>query len=102
MQIEDSFELSFRDNDVKLDIFFFYDDDDYVWNGGTQARTGKKIQVKISSIYFALIQCLTFACLMLNIIDKTVLKLSLLLLSLLLLLMLNLLKNFRNSVRKIM
>ncbi|XP_035218336.1 fukutin-like isoform X2 [Stegodyphus dumicola] len=39
-KVEDSFELSFRDNDIKLDLFFFYEESDYVWNGGTQARTG--------------------------------------------------------------
>lgn len=43
-KIEDSFELSFRDDDIKLDVFFFYEERDYVWNGGTQARTGKKFK----------------------------------------------------------
>ncbi|XP_077500425.1 ribitol-5-phosphate transferase FKTN-like [Amblyomma americanum] len=43
-KVEDSYELSFRDRDVKLDIFFFYEEDDHVWNGGTQARTGKKFK----------------------------------------------------------
>ncbi|GFY60796.1 fukutin [Trichonephila inaurata madagascariensis] len=43
-KVEDSFELSFRDNDLKLDIFFFYEEETYVWNGGTQARTGKKFK----------------------------------------------------------
>ncbi|KAL1470976.1 hypothetical protein MTO96_023899 [Rhipicephalus appendiculatus] len=42
--VEDSYELSFRDRDVKLDIFFFYEEDDHIWNGGTQARTGKKFK----------------------------------------------------------
>lgn len=42
--MEDSYELSFRDRDVKLDVFFFYEEDAYVWNGGTQARTGKKFK----------------------------------------------------------
>ncbi|RWS29852.1 fukutin-like protein, partial [Leptotrombidium deliense] len=37
---EDSFELSFRDGYLKLDIFFFYEESDVMWNGGTQARTG--------------------------------------------------------------
>ncbi|KAI1285502.1 Fukutin [Halotydeus destructor] len=41
---EDSFELSFRDGDLKLDVFFFYEDKDHVWNGGTQARTGLKFK----------------------------------------------------------
>jgi len=44
LQVEDSFELSFVGEDVKLDIFFFYEEADYMWNGGTQARTGKKFK----------------------------------------------------------
>ncbi|CAH2293888.1 fukutin [Pelobates cultripes] len=44
-KVEDSLELSFLgDDDVKLDIFFFYEDDDYMWNGGTQAKSGKKFK----------------------------------------------------------
>lgn len=43
-KIEDSFELSFKLDDMKLDIFFFYEDDRHMWNGGTQARTGKKFK----------------------------------------------------------
>lgn len=43
-QVEDSLELSFQGNDVKLDIFFFYDEGDIVWNGGTQAKSGKKFK----------------------------------------------------------
>lgn len=44
-KVEDSLELSFlgRD-DVKLDIFFFYEEEDYMWNGGTQAKSGKKFK----------------------------------------------------------
>ncbi|RWS17365.1 fukutin-like protein [Dinothrombium tinctorium] len=41
---EDSYELSFRDHDLKLDIFFFYEDENSIWNGGTQARTGFKFK----------------------------------------------------------
>ena len=42
---EDSLEFSFRSpDDIKLDIFFFYDDGDVMWNGGTQARTGRKFR----------------------------------------------------------
>lgn len=38
-------ELSFQgQDDVKLDIFFFYEETDHVWNGGTQAKTGKKFK----------------------------------------------------------
>lgn len=42
--IEDSYELSFQSGDMKLDIFFFYTELDHMWNGGTQARTGKKFK----------------------------------------------------------
>ncbi|XP_069023615.1 ribitol-5-phosphate transferase FKTN isoform X1 [Embiotoca jacksoni] len=41
---EDSLELSFLNEDVKLDIFFFYEDGDIVWNGGTQAKSGRKFK----------------------------------------------------------
>lgn len=41
---EDSFELSFLDNDLKLDVFFFYEEHDHVWNGGTHTRTGLKLK----------------------------------------------------------
>lgn len=41
-KVTDSFELSFLYGDIKLDIFFFYVTDKYVWNGGTQASTGNK------------------------------------------------------------
>lgn len=44
LQVEDSLELSFQGNDVKLDIFFFYDEGDVVWNGGTQAKSGRKFK----------------------------------------------------------
>jgi hypothetical protein len=30
--------------DVKLDIFFFYEEEDHMWNGGTQASTGQKFK----------------------------------------------------------
>lgn len=44
-QVEDSLELSFLgSDDVKLDIFFFYEEADYMWNGGTQAKSGKKFK----------------------------------------------------------
>ncbi|XP_060055044.1 ribitol-5-phosphate transferase FKTN isoform X1 [Erinaceus europaeus] len=44
-KVEDSLELSFQGkDDVKLDIFFFYEETDHMWNGGTQARTGKKFK----------------------------------------------------------
>lgn len=45
--LSDSFELSFKsDAGVKLDIFFFYVEDDHTWNGGTQARTGRKFKYR--------------------------------------------------------
>ncbi|XP_057295730.1 ribitol-5-phosphate transferase FKTN-like isoform X1 [Hydractinia symbiolongicarpus] len=43
-KLEDSFELSFSMDDLKLDIFFFYEEDNIMWNGGTQVRTGKKFK----------------------------------------------------------
>lgn len=43
-KVEDSLELSFLGEKVKLDIFFFYEDGDVVWNGGTQAKSGKKFK----------------------------------------------------------
>lgn len=36
-RVNDSFELSFRNEDTKLDIFFFYEESDHVWNGGTRS-----------------------------------------------------------------
>ncbi|MGH0176990.1 UNVERIFIED_CONTAM: hypothetical protein FKN15_013656 [Acipenser sinensis] len=41
---DDSLELSFQAQDVKLDIIFFYEEEDHVWNGGTQAKSGKKFK----------------------------------------------------------
>ncbi|XP_029922022.1 ribitol-5-phosphate transferase FKTN isoform X2 [Myripristis murdjan] len=44
-QVDDSLELSFQgDGGVKLDIFFFYDDGHFLWNGGTQAKSGRKFK----------------------------------------------------------
>lgn len=43
-KVEDSLELSFLNDDVKLDIFFFYEDGDVMWNGGTQAKSGRKFK----------------------------------------------------------
>lgn len=44
-QVEDSLEFSFQgESEVKLDIFFFYEEDDHMWNGGTQAKSGKKFK----------------------------------------------------------
>lgn len=35
-RLNEGFELSFVLNEIKLDIFFFYDDGQYYWNGGHQ------------------------------------------------------------------
>lgn len=48
-KVEDSLELSFQsDGGVKLDVFFFYEEKDtagdFLWNGGTQARSGRKFK----------------------------------------------------------
>ncbi|XP_049788439.1 ribitol-5-phosphate transferase FKTN-like [Schistocerca cancellata] len=43
-KINDSLEISFKTGDIKLDIFFFYEEEYWVWNGGTQAKTGKKFK----------------------------------------------------------
>ncbi|XP_076614099.1 ribitol-5-phosphate transferase FKTN isoform X1 [Chaetodon auriga] len=43
-KVEDSLELSFVSDDIKLDVFFFYEDGDVVWNGGTQAKSGRKFK----------------------------------------------------------
>ncbi|XP_019745634.1 ribitol-5-phosphate transferase FKTN isoform X1 [Hippocampus comes] len=43
-KVEDSLELSFVMDGVKLDIFFFYEDGDLIWNGGTQAKSGRKFK----------------------------------------------------------
>ncbi|KAG1658816.1 Fukutin [Nymphon striatum] len=40
----DSYELSFELHGIKLDIFFFYEEDQYTWNGGLQAKTGKRFK----------------------------------------------------------
>lgn len=43
-KVEDSLELSFLSDGVKLDVFFFYEDGDVMWNGGTQAKSGRKFK----------------------------------------------------------
>ncbi|XP_064086643.1 ribitol-5-phosphate transferase FKTN-like [Macrobrachium nipponense] len=43
-KLSDSLELSFKEEDIKLDIFFFYTEGATMWNGGTQAKTGKKFK----------------------------------------------------------
>lgn len=41
-KVSDSYELSFQAGDIKLDLFFFYEESDHMWNGGTYDQTGKK------------------------------------------------------------
>ncbi|KAJ8898420.1 hypothetical protein PR048_003780 [Dryococelus australis] len=43
-KINDSLEMSFMSNGIKLDIFFFYEDGPWLWNGGTQAKSGRKFR----------------------------------------------------------
>jgi hypothetical protein len=46
-RLSDSFELSFKSAEgLKLDLFFFYREADHTWNGGTQARTGRKFKYR--------------------------------------------------------
>lgn len=40
-QVFDSYELSFKAGEVKLDTFF-YEEGNIMWNGETGAKTGKK------------------------------------------------------------
>ena len=48
-RLNDSFELSFEGEErIKLDLFFFYEEDDYVWNGGTEAHNGQKYKYYFS------------------------------------------------------
>ena len=56
-QVEDSLELSFMYSDVKLDIFFFYEEKDHIWNGGTQASTGKKFKWVEKNLFFFFFIC---------------------------------------------
>ena len=44
LQVTDSYELSFKAGEVKLDLFFFYEEGDTMWNGGTDAVTGDKLK----------------------------------------------------------
>nr|XP_022313704.1 fukutin-like isoform X1 [Crassostrea virginica] len=43
-KVTDSYELSFKAGEVKLDLFFFYEEGDTMWNGGTDAVTGDKLK----------------------------------------------------------
>lgn len=49
-QVSDSYELSFKAGEVKLDIFFFYEEGNTIWNGGTDAKTGEKLKY-VSNIF---------------------------------------------------
>lgn len=48
--MSDSYELSFKAGEVKLDIFFFYEEGNTMWNGGTDAITGEKLKY-VSNIF---------------------------------------------------
>ncbi|XP_060085956.1 ribitol-5-phosphate transferase FKTN-like [Ylistrum balloti] len=43
-RVNDTFELSFQAGDIKLDIFFFYEELDHMWNGGTDVKNGAKLK----------------------------------------------------------
>ncbi|XP_021353869.1 fukutin-like [Mizuhopecten yessoensis] len=43
-RVNDTFELSFQAGDIKLDIFFFYEESDHMWNGGTDVKNGEKLK----------------------------------------------------------
>lgn len=43
-RVNDSLELSLSSGELKLDIFFFYEDGQFLWNGGTQAKSGRKFK----------------------------------------------------------
>ncbi|KAI8483430.1 hypothetical protein Bbelb_388930, partial [Branchiostoma belcheri] len=43
-KMEDSFQLAFRSENVKLDIFFFYEEGDTMWYGSTHGRTREKFK----------------------------------------------------------
>ena len=45
LQVSDSFELSFFRNATKLDFFFFYEEDDHMWNGGDTSSYRQEVQV---------------------------------------------------------
>ena len=58
--MNDSYELSFSNGYLKLDIFFFYQEanktgGDFVWNGGTDVFTGKKY--KFVRVYLRFKNC---------------------------------------------
>ncbi|XP_069126209.1 ribitol-5-phosphate transferase FKTN-like [Argopecten irradians] len=43
-RVNDTFELSFQAGDIKLDLFFFYEESDHMWNGGTDVKNGAKLK----------------------------------------------------------
>ncbi|XP_019638743.1 PREDICTED: fukutin-like isoform X3 [Branchiostoma belcheri] len=43
-KMEDSFQLAFKSANVKIDIFFFYEEGDIMWFGATDGRTGEKFK----------------------------------------------------------
>lgn len=43
-KVEDSYQMAFLSGEVKLDIFFFYEDDHSMWNAATVTETGEKLK----------------------------------------------------------
>ncbi|XP_071160190.1 ribitol-5-phosphate transferase FKTN-like [Mytilus edulis] len=43
-KVEDSYQMAFLSGEVKLDIFFFYEDDSSMWNAATVTETGEKLR----------------------------------------------------------
>ena len=50
--MEDSYQMAFLSGEVKLDIFFFYEDDHSMWNAATVTETGEKLK----QVYFVSFQ----------------------------------------------
>lgn len=43
-KVDDSYQMAFLSGEVKLDIFFFYEDATSMWNAGTVTETGEKLK----------------------------------------------------------
>jgi len=41
-RVSDSLQYAYDMGDVKLDLFFFYEERDHMWNGGTDVQSGAK------------------------------------------------------------
>lgn len=46
----DSYELLFKVGEVKLDIFFFYEEGDIMWNGGIDVKIGEKFKYVLNDV----------------------------------------------------